>query len=46
MSGIKPPATIILSETSFDDFTLWMQAFDDYLMLTGKDDKGNKKVYC
>ena len=34
MSGIKPPGTLILSETTIDDLTLWLEAFDDYVTLT------------
>jgi len=47
MSGIHPPSQIILAETSYEDFLLWLEAFRDYLFLTNKkaDDMYKKSLF-
>jgi len=34
--AIKPPDSLVISETNIDDLNLWLEAFNDYLMLTKK----------
>ena len=43
MSRINQPGTLILSETTIDDLTFWLETFDDYVTLTQSDNISNKR---
>ena len=48
MSGIKPPGNLEMTNLSFDDFLLWLEAFKDFVLITQKeniDDKFKKKLF-
>ena len=48
MSGIKPPGNLEMTNLSFDDFLLWLEAFKDFVFITQKeniDDKFKKTLF-
>ena len=48
MSGIKPPGNLEMTNLSFDDFLLWLEAFEDFVCITQKeniDDKFKKTLF-
>ena len=42
-SGIKPPNSLVISDISLEDFKLWCEAFEDFILLSQGDKCDDKK---